>query len=166
MCQAYRDIPQETCSCNSCKRWLYTHTHTFPRCLEMDEIIPWRQFPACQSEQWAATHYQLWCGNAPRVNTGAPPVQPVHSWSAFVRTGSEVQMYADDIVIYVNAKSKQQAAQELTTLMVQVTKWLSDSSLHLNVKKKHLHVLHKEVNWCYWARCLCVRGEDPGGIRF
>jgi hypothetical protein len=23
MCQAYRDIPQETCSCNCCKTWLY-----------------------------------------------------------------------------------------------------------------------------------------------
>uniref|UniRef100_A0A8C7CP59 Reverse transcriptase domain-containing protein n=1 Tax=Oncorhynchus kisutch TaxID=8019 RepID=A0A8C7CP59_ONCKI len=52
-----------------------------------------------------------------------------------VCTGSEVQMYADDTVIYVHAKSKQQAAQELTTVMVQVTKWLSDSCLHLNVKK-------------------------------
>ena len=28
-----------------------------------------------------------------------------------VYTGSEVQMYADDTVIYVHAKSKQQAAQ-------------------------------------------------------
>ncbi|CDQ86624.1 unnamed protein product [Oncorhynchus mykiss] len=41
-------------------------------------------------------------------------------------------MYADDTVIYVHAKIKQQAAQELTTVMVQ---WLSDSCLHLNVKK-------------------------------
>ena len=44
-------------------------------------------------------------------------------------------MYADDTVIYVHAKSKQQAAQELPTVMVQVTKCLSDSCLHLNVKK-------------------------------
>jgi hypothetical protein len=44
-------------------------------------------------------------------------------------------MYADDTVIYVHAKSKQQAAQELTTVMAQVTKCLSESCLHLNVKK-------------------------------
>ena len=58
-------------------------------------------------------------------------------------------MYADDTVKYEHAKSKQQAAQELTTVMVQVTKWLSDSCLHLNVKKNCLHVLHKEGNRCY-----------------
>jgi hypothetical protein len=63
-----------------------------------------------------------------------------------VYTGSEVQMYEDDTVIYVHAKSKQQAAQELTTVMVQVTKWLSDSCLHLNVKNNCLHVFHKEGN--------------------
>ena len=44
-------------------------------------------------------------------------------------------MYANNTVIYVHAKSKQQAAQELTTVMVQVTKWLIDSCLHLNMKK-------------------------------
>jgi hypothetical protein len=44
-------------------------------------------------------------------------------------------MYADGTVIYVHAKRKQQAAQQLTIVMVQVTKWLSDSCLHLNVKK-------------------------------
>jgi hypothetical protein len=53
-----------------------------------------------------------------------------------VCTGSEVPMYADDTVIYVHAKSKQQASQEFTTVMVQVTKWLRDSCLHLNVKQK------------------------------
>lgn len=52
-----------------------------------------------------------------------------------VFTGSKVQMYADGTVIYVHAKRKQQAAQELTFVMVQVTKGLSDSCLHLNVKK-------------------------------
>ena len=64
-----------------------------------------------------------------------------------VFTGSEVQMYADGTVLYVHAKSKQQAKQALTSVMVQVTKGLSDSCLRLNVKKKSsLHVLHKEGN--------------------
>ena len=52
-----------------------------------------------------------------------------------VCTGSEVQLYADDTLIYVLANSKQQDAKELTTVVVQVTKWLRDLCWHLNVKK-------------------------------
>ncbi len=46
------------------------------------------------------------------------------------------QMYADDVLLYVNAKSQQLAAQKLTNTMNQVAKWLINSRLHLNVKKK------------------------------
>lgn len=34
------------------------------------------------------------------------------------------QMYADDVVLYVHAKSQQQAAQKLTDTMNQVAKWI------------------------------------------
>ena len=44
-------------------------------------------------------------------------------------------MYADDTVIYIWAKNSEQAALKLTNIMVHVTKWLTDSCLHLNVKK-------------------------------
>jgi len=43
--------------------------------------------------------------------------------------GCNIQMYADDTVIYV------QTALQLTDTMVHVSKWLSDSCLQLNVKK-------------------------------
>ncbi len=46
------------------------------------------------------------------------------------------QMYADDVLLYVNAKSQQLAAQKLTNTMNQVAKWLINSRLHLNVRKK------------------------------
>lgn len=45
-------------------------------------------------------------------------------------------MYADDIVIYVRAKIKAKAAVvKLSDTMVHVHKWITDSQLHLNVKK-------------------------------
>ncbi len=46
------------------------------------------------------------------------------------------QMYADDVLLYVNAKSQQLAAQKLTNTMNQVAKWLINSHLNLNVRKK------------------------------
>ncbi len=45
------------------------------------------------------------------------------------------QMYADDVVLYVHAKSQQQAAQKLTDTMNQVAQWLINSRLHLTVRK-------------------------------
>ncbi len=45
------------------------------------------------------------------------------------------QMYADDVVLYVHAKSQQQAAQKVTDTMNQVAQWLINSHLHLNVRK-------------------------------
>ena len=46
-----------------------------------------------------------------------------------VCTGIEVQMYADDTVIYVHAKTKAQAAAKLSDAMVHVHQWLADSQL-------------------------------------
>ena len=44
-------------------------------------------------------------------------------------------MYADDTVLYVHAKNKQQAAHKLTAAMVHVSNWLDNSCLHLNTSK-------------------------------
>jgi len=38
-------------------------------------------------------------------------------------------------VLYVHAKNKQQAANKLTAAMAQVSNWLNNSCLHLNVNK-------------------------------
>lgn len=45
------------------------------------------------------------------------------------------QMYADDAVMYVYAKTKHQTAQDLSSAMSNVSNWLQDSHLHLNVSK-------------------------------
>lgn len=47
----------------------------------------------------------------------------------------QCQMYADDAVIYVHAKNKDQAAQELSSAMNNVSDWLHKSQLILNVSK-------------------------------
>ena len=52
-----------------------------------------------------------------------------------VCTECEVQMYADDTIIYVHAKTKAQAAAKLSDAMVHVHQRLTDSQLYLNVKK-------------------------------
>ena len=44
-------------------------------------------------------------------------------------------MYADDTVIYIHAKTKEQAASKLSEKMMNVNKWLDDSHLFLNLKK-------------------------------
>lgn len=44
-------------------------------------------------------------------------------------------MYADDTVLYVHAKNKQQAASKLTAALVHVSEWLRNSCLHLNINK-------------------------------
>jgi len=60
-----------------------------------------------------------------------------------VCTESEIQMYADDTVIYVHAPDKQQAAYKLTAVMDGVMQWLSDSCLYLNIKKNACMFLTK-----------------------
>ncbi len=45
------------------------------------------------------------------------------------------QMYADDAVVYVHAKTKHQAAKNLSAAMSNVSNWLQHSHLHLNVSK-------------------------------
>lgn len=52
-----------------------------------------------------------------------------------VCTECEVQMYADDTVIYIHAKTKELAAVKLNAAMVNVNNWLSESQLCLNMKK-------------------------------
>ena len=44
-------------------------------------------------------------------------------------------MYADDTVLYVHAKSKEQAATKLTEALVHISDWLKRSCLHLNINK-------------------------------
>ena len=46
-----------------------------------------------------------------------------------------MQIYADDTVLYVHAKSKQQAASKLTEALVHVSDGLKTSRLHLNINK-------------------------------
>lgn len=45
------------------------------------------------------------------------------------------QMYADDVVIYTQAKTIQQAAVDLTAALSHVQNWLKDSCLMLNTRK-------------------------------
>ena len=47
----------------------------------------------------------------------------------------KIQMYADDTVVHVHAKTKDLAAAKLTTAMDQITNWLNHSCLQLNVNK-------------------------------
>ncbi len=44
-------------------------------------------------------------------------------------------MYADDTVLYLHTKNKQQAATKLTEALVHVSEWLKMSDLHLNINK-------------------------------
>ena len=48
----------------------------------------------------------------------------------------ETQLYADDTVMYVHARTKQLAAAKLTSALEQISKWLNHSCLQLNQKKK------------------------------
>ena len=47
----------------------------------------------------------------------------------------KMQLYADDTVLYVHAKTKSEAAAILSGAMVPVSHWLHDACLHLNTKK-------------------------------
>ena len=46
-----------------------------------------------------------------------------------------IQMYADDTVLYVHGKNKQQTVTKLTAALVHVSDWLTNSCLHLNTNK-------------------------------
>lgn len=54
-----------------------------------------------------------------------------------VCNGCDIQTHADDTVNYVHAKNKEQAALKLTSTMTNITKCLSVSCLHLNVKNTY-----------------------------
>lgn len=47
----------------------------------------------------------------------------------------QCQLYADDAVIYVHAKNKQQTAQELSSALCKVSEWQQKSQLVLNISK-------------------------------
>lgn len=47
----------------------------------------------------------------------------------------ETQLYADDTVMYVHARTNQLAAAKLTSALEQISKWLNCSCLQLNLKK-------------------------------
>lgn len=47
----------------------------------------------------------------------------------------QVQMYADDTVVYTHAKTKEHAAKKLTAALKEVSDWLYRSCLTLNVSK-------------------------------
>lgn len=55
-------------------------------------------------------------------------------------------MYADDTVIYVHGVNKEEAAKKLSITMQQVSKWLYNSCLHLNVKKTKCMFFSKSGN--------------------
>lgn len=69
--------------------------------------------------------------------------------------GVEVQLYADDTVLYTHATSAQQAAIKLTNALVGVAEWLDQSCLTLNIgktkgmffSKTKLNIL--DVNICF-----------------
>lgn len=52
-------------------------------------------------------------------------------------------MYADDTVLYVNAKNKEQVASELCKTMTNVNKCLNDSHMSLDVQKTVCIVITK-----------------------
>ena len=74
-----------------------------------------------------------------------------------VCTGCEVQMYADDTVIYVHAKTKAQAAAQLSCAMVHVHQWLADSQP--NVKKTACMLFGKSNTVSHCEPKVYVSGE-------
>ena len=48
---------------------------------------------------------------------------------------AELQMYADDTVVYTHAKTAELAAAKLTIALERITHWLDQSCLSLNVNK-------------------------------
>ncbi len=49
--------------------------------------------------------------------------------------GMDLQMYADDTVLYTHAKTAELAAKKLTAAMERITEWLDQSCLSLNISK-------------------------------
>ncbi len=49
--------------------------------------------------------------------------------------GIDLQMYADDTVLYTHAKTAELAARKLTVVMERITEWLDQSCLSLNISK-------------------------------
>lgn len=54
------------------------------------------------------------------------------------RHGMELQMYADDTVVYTHAKTPEQTAVKLKTAMERITQWLDQSGLSLNFGKRYV----------------------------
>lgn len=47
----------------------------------------------------------------------------------------EFQIYADDVVVFISAKTTQEASSVLTSVIVPVNEWLFKSNLLLNLTK-------------------------------
>ena len=59
----------------------------------------------------------------------------MHLRPTFVYSEAEIEVYADDTVIYSHGRSKQQAAIKLTKALGGITTWLNNSGLQLNSSK-------------------------------
>lgn len=60
-----------------------------------------------------------------------------------------IQMYADDTVVYVHGKTNEQVAQKLDVAMSKISDWLTQCCLTLNVQKTacmHFKIKRKEEN--------------------
>ncbi len=65
-----------------------------------------------------------------------------------------IQMYADDTIVYVHAKNKQQAANYLPEALVHVSYWLSKISTS-EYKQNCLYVLFTKINSDSSSWCIC-----------
>ncbi len=61
-----------------------------------------------------------------------------------VFSDAEIQLYADDVVIYAHGSTKHQAATELTEAVDHITTWLNQLCLQLNKTKTVSMVLLKK----------------------
>lgn len=75
-----------------------------------------------------------------------------------IRKDVDVQLYADDTVIFTKAKHPQEAVRILSTTLIHIQNWLIESCLLLNTKKTvcffskqlthiaHMHIFTQELN--------------------
>ena len=73
--------------------------------------------------------------------------------------GVEVQLYADDTVLYTHAKSAQLAAEKLASALDGVVEWLDQSCLTLNVSKTKGMFFSKTKLHTPGVN-ICIKGEQ------
>ncbi len=61
---------------------------------------------------------------------------------------SDIQMYADDTVVFVHANSADQAAVQLTNSTLKITEWLKHNCLQLNLSKTVCMFFNKSKSCC------------------